>query len=597
MATEKAGRFRHLVPILKNYKSYFWIGTVATVFANGLILITPYLIKLAFDAVQDGAASTYILRLCIYMVLLALVAGVFRFAMRRSIIWTSRKVEYDVRNLLFTKFLALDQSYYHHTKTGDLMAHATNDIEAVRMMIGPAVMHIVNSIVSVAIALAFMLSLSAKLSLYTILPMTLLSLAVYRLGSVVHRKFLAIQAHFSYLTTFVQENLAGIRVIKAYRREESEIDRFGGASRKYADMNLDMMKFMGLFQPMLFFIAGGVSLLILFIGGHEVTGGRISLGTLVAFFGYLAWLVWPMMSLGWVVSLYQRGTASLDRINKILNTTPGVLETASSAVDIGKEHIRGKIEFRDLTFAYPSPKGDFHPNPILQNINLTVVPGTRLGIIGPTGSGKTTLVSLLPRLYPTDGPGCSGQLLIDDIDINLWPLDILRHAVGFVPQETFLFSDTLEANINFSSLPTDHDEMTRAARLAALHRDAESFPAGYETVLGERGITLSGGQKQRTTLARAIMKEPAILILDDATSSVDTETEDTIFSNLQQVLVNRTSIIISHRVASIKDCDQIIYLDEGRILEEGDHASLMAASGAYAALYRRQLAEEELERM
>ena len=592
MATDTTSRYRHLRPILKKYSGYFWFGALATFFANALILINPYLIKLAFEGVKAKQPSSYISKLCLYMVILAVIAGVFRFAMRRSIIWASRKIEYDLRGLMFTKFLSLDPTYYHTAKTGDLMAHATNDIEAVRMMIGPGVMHIVNAVVSTVVAVGFMVSLSPKLTLFTLVPMTLLSLIVNRLGGLVHKRFMAIQAHFSSLTSRVQENLAGVRVIKAYRREEAEIDRFGEASRKYADMNLDMMRLVGFFNPLLSTIAGGVTLLVLFIGGRQITGGEITLGTLVAFFGYMGWMTWPMMALGWVISLYQRGTASLDRINKILGAEPRIVDPGRSKTSPTK--VKGKIEFRGLTFAYPSaPPGGAAPISVLTDINLIIEPGTRVGIIGPTGSGKTSLVSLIPRLYPVE----SGMLLIDDVDINLWPLPQLRRGIGFVPQETFLFSDTLEANINFSGEQMVRDNVIEAAALAALHDDVESFPGRYETILGERGITLSGGQKQRTALARAILKRPAVIIFDDATSSVDTETEEKIFANLERVLPGRTSIIISHRVASLKGCQTIIYLADGRIVEAGTHEALLARGGPYAALYRRQQMEEQLARM
>jgi len=588
MRIDRHGRFTHLIPFLRAYKGYIWFGAVATVFANGLILVNPYLIKLAFDSVEAGAPMARVFDYVVLMVALALVAGVFRFAMRRSIIWASRRAEYDLRNLLFSKLLGLDQSYYNTTRTGDLMAHATNDVEAVRMLLGPAIMHIFNTIVSLVVALAFMVTLSVKLTLLTIVPMVFLALAVNKLGGLVHKRFLAIQEHFSHLTSMVQENLAGMRVVKAYRREDSEIDRFAKESKKYVDLNLHMMKVFGMFRPFIFMIAGFVMLVILFVGGRDVGNNVITLGTLVAFFGYLGWLVWPMMALGWVISLYQRGTASLDRINKILNTEPKI--TSPKAGEKDTPDVAGKIEFRDLTFAYP---GTDKARPVLKNINLTVEPGTRLGIIGPTGSGKTTLVSLIPRLYPTE----PGRLFIDDVDVTLWPLDILRQSIGFVPQETFLFSDTLAANINYSSDQSFNDGVVESARLAAIHHDIEQFPYKYETVLGERGITLSGGQKQRTALARAIMKNPGILILDDATSSVDTETEETIFTNLETVLPGRTSILISHRVSSIQECGHIIYLDDGEIIEQGTHAELIEMNGAYAALYRRQLMEDQLEKM
>jgi ATP-binding cassette subfamily B multidrug efflux pump len=592
MATERHGRFYHLKPLFRKYASYFWFGAVATVFANGLMLITPYLIKLAFEAVEAKRPPSFILTLCLYMIILAVVAGVFRFIMRRSIIWASRKIEYDLRGMLFTKWLGLDPTYYDSTRTGDLMAHATNDIEAVRMLTGPGVMHIFNAAVSIVVGVAFMITLSVKLTLFTIIPMTLLAIALNRLGNFWHKRFLAIQAHFSYLTARVQENLAGVRVIRAYGRQGSEIEHFSGVSQEYARLNLRMMRVYGLLQPLIYAIVGLITLLMLFMGGREVAAGTTSLGTLVAFFAYLGWLVWPMMALGWVISLYQRGVASMDRINKILDTQPKIVDPAPGRH--APRPIRGKIEFRHLTFAYPGADGQRHAaETVLHDVNLTIEPGMRLGIIGPTGSGKTSLVSLIPRLYPTE----PGQLFIDDLDITLWPLPPLRRAIGYVPQETFLFSDTLEANITFSLDRDAPGSVADMARLAALHEDVESFPQKYETILGERGITLSGGQKQRTALARAIMKQPAILILDDATSSVDTETEDKILANLEKVMPGRTSIIISHRVASLKDCLLIIYLDHGRIIEQGTHEALIAGAGAYASLYRRQLMEAQLERM
>ncbi|MEZ5360506.1 MAG: ABC transporter ATP-binding protein [Candidatus Zixiibacteriota bacterium] len=590
MATNNGGLFAHLTPILKRHSRYIWLGAVLTVISNGLVLINPYLIKLAFDGIESGKPASYILQLCLYMLILTIVGGIARFGMRRTVIWASRKAEYDLRNTLFAKWLDLDATYFDRTRTGDLMAHATNDIEAVRMLTGPAIMHVMNTIASTVVSIAFMSSLSIKLTLATVLPLLLLGLSYNFLGQLVHKRFMAIQQHFSYLTSQVQENLAGVRVIRAYNREASEIDRFAESSQTYARMNLDMMKINGLFQPLVYAIAGGVTLLVLWVGGHQVMDKSITLGTLVAFYGYLGWLVWPMMALGWVISLYQRGTASLKRINKILDTETRVRHPVRAGVD--PMEVSGKIEFKNLTFSYATAEGD-DDNPVLKNINLTIDPGSRLGITGPTGSGKTSLVALIPRMYPVK----PGMLSIDGIDSTEWSLSKLRDAIGFVPQETFLFSDTLEANINFAKDDVALGRIADISKLAALHDDVEGFPAKYDTILGERGITLSGGQKQRTALARAILKSPSIIILDDATSSVDTETEQEIFTNLERVLPGRTSIIISHRVASLKDCDKIVYLENGEIIEEGSHDELVAKNGAYAALYHRQMMEDKLESM
>ena len=590
MENKKGGQFAHLIPILKKHVRYLWIGAIATIFANSLALITPYLVKEAFDAVQAKEPMSVVFTLCAYMIGLTLAAGVFRFVMRRTIIWASRKAEYDLRGVLFAKWLDLDPSYYDRTRTGDLMAHATNDIEAVRMMIGPGIMHLMNTFVSTIVAIAFMLKLSTTLTITTVLPLFLLALSYNILGQLVHKKFTVIQEKFSFLTAQVQENLAGVRVVRAYGREHSETDRFAKTSRDYADLNLDMMKVYGFFRPLLYVIAGGITLLVLYIGGREIIAQKITLGTMVAFYGYLGWLVWPMMALGWVVSLYQRGTASLKRINVILDTESKIVR--ADKPQNPTSDVKGRIEFKNLSFSYPVP-ASVTARTELTDINLVIESGSRLGITGPTGSGKTSLVALIPRLYPV----AAGQLFIDGIDITLWPLDKLRDAIGYVSQETFLFSDTLGANINFSSDDQLSERIIDISRLAALHEDVESFPDQYDTILGERGITLSGGQKQRTALARAILKSPSIIILDDATSSVDTETEQHIYENLEQVLPGRTSIIISHRVSSLKNCDKIIYLENGRIIEEGNHESLVLKGGAYAALFKRQMMEDQLESM
>jgi len=576
-------RFKRIRQYLRRYRWYLVVGLLVIIAANGLILINPYLLKIAFDRLENNAAPSEILPLGILIVVLSIVSGIFRFLMRRSIIWMSRKIEYDLRSDLFVHLLKLNPTFYHNTKTGDIMARATNDIEAVRMMIGPGIMQITNAAVSTIIAVSFMLYLSPKLTLYALVPLPLLSIVVNRLGMIVHRRFLKIQEYFAVLTSKVQENLAGVRVIRAYSQENSEIDDFGRHNRKFISLNMRMIKVNVFFYPLLFTLGGTVNLAVLYFGGQQVIDGAISLGTLVAFFAYLMMLIWPMIAMGWVISLYQRGTASLDRINRIMDTEP---EVASLGGNGGVRTFDDKIEFRNLDFSYNGV-------PILQNINLTIKAGMTVGIVGPTGSGKTTLVSLIEKLFPVP----RRCLFIDDVDINDWDMENLRGQIGFVPQEPFLFSDTIQNNILFNIDKSNGGAARKAAQAAVIDREIEEFPGKYETMLGERGITLSGGQKQRVAIARAIVTDPAILILDDATSAVDTETEHLINKNLKGEIEKRTAIIISHRISAVKDADLIVYLDNGKIREQGSHDKLLADDGFYAALYRAQLIEEELKRM
>ncbi|MBD3332730.1 ATP-binding cassette domain-containing protein [candidate division GN15 bacterium] len=576
-------RFRQILGYFRQYKRYLILGALAIICTNSLVMTIPYITKIVFDLLEKGAAPSEIRDWVLLGIGAAVLAGVFRFSMRRTIIWMSRWIEYNLRGDLFAHLLKLSPSFYQNSRTGDLMARSTNDLEAVRMMIGPGIMYIGNTLVSMAVAVTLMITLSPKLTLYAIGPMVIFPIAVNRLGNAIHQRFQRIQEHFSELTATAQENLSGIRVVRAYRQEDHEIEHFDKMSQKYVELNMDYARIQAFFIPFLFFLAATLNVVVLYFGGKQVIDGVIPLGTMVAFLAYLNMLFWPMFALGWVVSLYQRGTASLDRINRVLDTKPDVENGGQSTY---RQKMQGRVEFRNLSFSY----GDA---PVLTDISFVIEPGETVGIVGPTGSGKTTLVSLLARLYPVE----PGQIFIDERDINDWDIPSLRRQIGFAPQEPFLFSDTVGANIAYGRNDAAKDIVLQAANTADLAKDVDHFPDQFDTMVGERGITLSGGQKQRAAIARAILIEPGLIIFDDATSSVDTETEREINARIKSVLSKRTAIVISHRVASVKDADQIIYLQAGKIAERGTHEELMSRDGAYASLYRSQLLEEELERL
>lgn len=581
--SKPTSRFSTVTKHLKKYKRYLAFGAVAVILTNVLMLSIPYVTKLIFDLLEQNGSSRQILRYVLLSIGLAVLSGIFRFLMRRTIIWASRRIEYDLRGELFAHLLRLSPSFYHETRTGDIMAKATNDLEAVRMMIGPGIMQITNTIVTLIIAVSFMVYLSPKLALYALAPMIVFPVAVNRLGNVVHKRFIKIQEHFSTLTATTQENIAGIRVVKAYRQEQAEIENFHGVSRKYLTLNMDLARLYGLFFPLIMFLASALNLTVLYFGGLDVMNRRIPFGTLVAFFAYLSMLFWPVFALGWVISLYQRGTASLDRINRILFTEP---EVKNSDKPLYAGPMRGKVEFKSLRFKY-------NDRYVLDGITFTIESGQTVGLVGKTGSGKTTLVSLIPRLYPVG----RGQIFIDGVDVNDWELGELRSQIGFATQEPFLFSETVAENIRFGRADIDMETVKSVSQTATLTKDIETFPNGFNTMVGERGISLSGGQKQRTAIARALLVDPAILILDDATSSVDTETEDKINERIKEVLQDRTAIIISHRISSVKEADIILYLHEGRIVERGSHDELLKLDARYAELYRSQLLAMELEKL
>jgi ATP-binding cassette subfamily B multidrug efflux pump len=577
----RTGRFATVTKYLVRYRRYLVIGGLAVVGTNALMLTTPYLTKLIIDLLKNKAPMSEVGWLVLAMIGLAIASGICRFTIRRTLIWMSRHLEYDLRAELVAHLIRLSPSFYDRTRVGDIMARATNDLEAVRMMIGPAVMHIANTLVVGTGALAMMAYLSPRLTLYALLPALLLPFVMNQVGNMIHRRFVKIQEHFSSLTAFVQENLAGVRVVRAYRQEDKEDAHFDALSQKYFALNLDLGRLHALFYPLFQLIATALMLVVLYFGGRAVINGELELSTVVAFFLYLGMLSWPLVAIGWVVSLYQRGTVSLDRINNILRTEP---EISSTGERLYSSPMRGKIEFRRLTFAYDG-------RPVLRDIELMIEPGQTLGIVGLTGSGKSTLVSLLSRLYKVE----RGQLFIDDVDINDWDLASLRKQVGFASQEPFLFSATIDENIAFGRDSVDRAAVERMAQLAALAKDVTEFPNGYDTMVGERGITLSGGQKQRTAIARAVMIDPAILVLDDVTSSVDTETEHEINVRIHAHTSKLTTLIVSHRVSSVKDADLIVYLENGAIVERGNHDHLMALGGRYSDLYFSQVLAEELE--
>jgi len=520
-----------------------------------------------------------------WIVCTTLAQGYFRYVMRQTLIVASRRMEFELRNDYFAKLLRLPKSFYNHFKTGEIISRANADLEAVRNMVGPGIMQAANTILSLVGSFAFMLALSPKLSLLTLLPIPFVSAAVFKLGKSVHQKFMRIQEQYAVLSSKVQENLSGVRVVRAYGQEENEIRSFKKISRELAGRTLAMVKVQALFYPVLYFLAGGSLLLVVWMGGQEVIAGRMTLGGLLAFLLYLLNLTWPAIALGWVVGLYQQGKVSLARLEEILSAEE---EPTGGGAALERRSFQGVIEFRNLSFGYG---GDNHL--VLKNINLTIPAGKTVALVGRTGAGKSTLVSLIPKIFPVH----EGKLFIDGIEVNLYPTERLRQIVGFVPQEPFLFSATLAENLSFGLPAAELEKIGGSSRLAGLERDVLDFPQEYQTVVGERGITLSGGQKQRATLARALAIDPKILILDDAFSSVDTETEEGILSGLRGVRQGRTVILISHRVSTVKDADFIVVLDEGEIVERGTHEKLLAGEGYYAELHLKQLLEEELEKI
>jgi ATP-binding cassette subfamily B protein len=573
---------RRLLPYVRRYRAALAAGLACAFVATAIQLVGPWVLKLAIDDLADGTAPAVLAGYASALLAIALVGGWFRFQMRQRFVIASRDIEFDIRNDILRHLQQLPLAYFQARRTGDLMSRATNDLSAVRMMAGPAVMYAVSTGFVFVVAMALMLSIDPWLTGVSLIPLPFVSIAVYGFGTAIHRRFERIQAQLSELSAVTQEALAGVRVVRAYRQEAVELDRFRRANEEFLRRNQRLIRLQGLFWPSLTFLLGLGALIVLWLGGRAVIAGRLTVGQFVAFNAYLAMLGWPMIAFGWVTNLLQRGSASWGRILEMLDAPPSIVDGPRTDVPA---KLSGAIEWRHLTFAYPGGPE------VLHDISLRVPAGSTLAVVGPTGSGKSTLVSLLPRLY--DPP--PGTVFVDGIDVRDLPLAVLRGSIGMVPQEPFLFSDTIAGNVAFGAPGRDEeDDIAHAVAVARLDVDVETFPSRWTTTVGERGLTLSGGQKQRTAIARALMIDPPILILDDALSAVDTDTEAAILHGLEGVVRTRTAILISHRASTIRHADHIVVLDEGRIVEQGTHDELVRAGGPYAEMWRLQRLEEEL---
>jgi len=576
--------FKHLGSLKPYFWRYRWgfvFGGLTLLIQNGVWVFFPQVLRAAVEDLNTGVTRHKLLVYTLLVIAVAAVRSIFLFLTRWKVIGISREIEFDLRNDLFRHLEGLSYSYYQRTRTGDIMARATNDLNAVRMLLGPAIMYSANTIVFTAAALVFMWHISPRLTIYAFLPLPLASVIIQYFGKKIHERFERIQAMFSDISARAQENFAGVRVLKAFVQEQAEIAAFETANLEYIRRSLLLVRLMGMLWPTLVALLGFAVILVLWIGGREVLLGRINLGDFVAFNTYIVQLTWPIIALGWVINIFQRGTASLGRINEVFAEKSEITDALASP-DTPKS-VRGEIEFRDLSFSY-------NGTPVLKAINLRIPAGSSLAIVGPTGSGKSTLVSLISRIYDA----APGMVLLDGRPIQEFPLASLRHNIGFVPQETFLFSDTIRDNIAFGAENASEEEIRAAAEAASIAEDIESFPEKYRTTVGERGITLSGGQKQRTAIARAIVRNPRILVLDDALSSVDTYTEEKILNHLREIMRGRTTVFISHRVSTVRNADRIAVLHGGRIVELGSHEELLARDGYYTDLYNKQLLEEEL---
>ena len=579
---------RPLFPYMRRYwRPYLW-GSASVIVGNAIAILFPQVIRLVIDDLNTGVTRQKIFFYAGLLIAVTFSKGIFTFLTRWVLIGISRDIEFDLRNDLFRHLERQPASYYHEHRTGDIMARMTNDLNAVRMLLGPAIMYSANTVLFSVGALFFLLRISPFLTLVALVPLPLASILVQALGRKIHDRFERIQAMFSEISAQAQENFSGARLIRAFAQEEAQIASFDRANREYVRRGLRLVQLMGMLWPTLEFMLGLALAITLLVGGREVVHHQITVGDFVAFNTYMMMLTWPIIAVGWVVNLFQRGTASVTRIAELLNEVPSIDDRYA---DLGiplDAPLQGEIEFRNLNFSY-APDAE-QPVEVLHSLSLRIPAGSSLAVVGPTGSGKSTLVSLIPRLYDAS----PGEVLIDGRPVRDYPLEVLRKNIGFVPQETFLFSESVRENIAFGVPGASDEEVLRSAEAAHIRKEFEEFPRGFQTLVGERGLTLSGGQKQRSSIARALLRDPAILILDDALASVDTYTEEQILEELRRIMRGRTTIFISHRISTVRHADRIAVLVDGRIVELDTHERLLARNGYYASLFQKQLLEEEL---
>ncbi|MEW6006429.1 MAG: ABC transporter ATP-binding protein [Stygiobacter sp.] len=576
----------HLKKYFGKYKNKIMLGILFIILSNIGGVYIPILLRNSIDELKNNLDFNLVIKNTILVVVTSAVAGVFRFMIRQTIIVVSREIEFDLRQDFWQHIQKLPLRFFQNNSTGNIMAHATSDISAVRMFVGPAVMYSTDTGMRFFLILPIMLWMNTTLTLFALLPLPLLSFAVYLVMKKIHVRYTKIQEKFSDLTTKAQENFSGIRVVKSYLREDFEISQFEKESNEYLKRNMDLVKVRSLFQPIFYLIAGLSSIIVLWKGGTMIMNNQLSLGTMFAFLTYLLMLIWPMIAFAWVANMIQQADASMKRLLKIFNEPYEISD--SEKTDFNIKTIDGEIEFRNVKFRYRE-----NLPLVLNDISLKIPKGSTVAFIGNTGVGKTSLINLIARLYDVT----EGEVLIDGKNVKSIPLEVVRKDIGLVPQDSFLFSDTLANNLMYGVSNPSQELIDFVSEVSQLKKDVESFPNGFETILGERGITLSGGQKQRASLARALAINPKILILDDSFSAVDTHTEEEILKRLKSFMKNRTSIIISHRISTVKDCDKIFVLENGKIAEEGNHDELIELNGIYADLHNKQLLEEELSEL